>query len=69
MRNTDPATILVLDDRPATAITIASLLEEHGHIPIVALDAGAATRMLDEIQVDAMVVDVSLRDGNGIEWL
>lgn len=69
MRDTDPATILVLDDRPVTAITIANVLEECGHIPVVALDAGAATQMLDEIQVDAMVIDVRLGDRSGIEWL
>jgi DNA-binding response OmpR family regulator len=61
--------ILVVEDDPATAAFLADNLEADGFEVATASAAGEAMRAVDLRQPDAIVLDVTLEDGSGLEVL
>ncbi|MFD9687182.1 SpoIIE family protein phosphatase [Kitasatospora sp. NPDC059146] len=66
-----PATILVLDDNPATRYVVGSWLRRNGHTVVEAVDGGQALAMLADAPErelpELAVVDVKLPDMTGFE--
>jgi CheY-like chemotaxis protein len=63
-----PLRILVVDDEPSVAETLALLLEDDGHRVSVALSASEALALLEERSVDLMISDHLLGEGvSGVE--
>lgn len=60
--------VLLLEDDPTVAGGVAILLELEGVEVIQATGVAEATRLLGESEPDALVVDVGLPDGNGIDF-
>lgn len=64
-----PAHVLVVEDETAIADVIVYALSSEGlRVTRVALLQAAAQRLNHET-VDALVLDIGLPDGNGLEWL
>ena len=61
--------ILVVEDDEASRYGLASLLESEGYAPETAADLREADAILARGQVDAVVLDVTLPDGDGATWL
>lgn len=54
----------VLEDEPLIAAMLADWLEQQGHSVVgLAHTATEALKIVDELQVDAAILDVKLRDG------
>jgi DNA-binding NarL/FixJ family response regulator len=63
-----PASILLVEDHPAFANALLSILNKNGNMDVVAV-AGTAEQALEqlaELQVDLVLVDVSLPQMSGI---
>jgi DNA-binding NarL/FixJ family response regulator len=63
-----PASILLVEDHPAFANALLSILNKNGNMDVVAV-AGTAEQALEqlpELQVDLVLVDVSLPHMSGI---
>jgi EAL domain-containing protein (putative c-di-GMP-specific phosphodiesterase class I) len=61
--------VLVVDDDPTFAHTCARFLEASGHIAAIAEDVHTAIRLGRERRFDAVVTDINLPDGNGLQVL
>jgi EAL domain-containing protein (putative c-di-GMP-specific phosphodiesterase class I) len=61
--------VLVVDDDPSFAHTCARFLEAAGHITAIAADAQTAIQLGRERRFDAVVTDINLPDGNGLQVL
>ena len=61
--------ILLVDDEPAITESIAYALERVGFETIAAADLSAADVHLSAYDVDLIVLDIVLPDGNGLDWL
>ena len=59
--------ILVVDDDPDIANTLADGLEMAGHLTYAALDATSALRLTEEFAPDVALLDIGLPDLNGFE--
>jgi CheY-like chemotaxis protein len=60
--------VMVVDDEPAVAETLALLLEDEGHLVILAMSAGEALGQLEGRAVDLVISDQLLGDGlTGVE--
>jgi CheY-like chemotaxis protein len=60
--------VMVVDDEPAVAETLALLLEDEGHRVTVALSAGEALDLLEALPIDLVISDQLLGDGlTGVE--
>jgi two-component system catabolic regulation response regulator CreB len=59
--------VLLLEDDPAIARTVAFALEREGHAVQHVLLVGEAQAVLARQAVDVLVLDVGLPDGNGID--
>lgn len=62
-------TVLVVDDQPEVGRAIADWLRRAGHVPIVARSGREAAGLLKSMHVDAMITDLVMPDGNGIELI
>lgn len=60
---------VVASDEPLVAELIALAFESAGHVGLVFKDLGHATRVLQELHVDSIVLDMHPPDGSGLEWL
>jgi|GEM_PF-281858 len=56
----DTFSILLLDDDPIIAMDAAMEIEDWGHVCHVAYDLDSAFEMLNEVQVDAALLDYDL---------
>jgi len=59
--------VLVIDDDPGSARSLASALGAAGFDALTVVDGAAALEALDRGHVDAVIVDLMLRGMNGIE--
>jgi two-component system response regulator VanR len=60
--------IMVVDDEPALRDLIAIELQSHGHTVLKANSGNRALQMLETQNVDLVLSDVVMRDGNGIDF-
>lgn len=60
-------TILVVDDEANVAKTLAMVLEQKGYAAVPAPSAKAALELASRIAVDLAIIDVMLRDSDGIQ--
>jgi DNA-binding NtrC family response regulator len=58
--------ILVVDDQPAVATTLADILEYKGFTVYPAFSGAEALRILDEHPIDILLTDVRMPDMNGV---
>ncbi len=61
--------ILLVDDEPAITESIAYALERVGFETLAASDLATADAQLAGNQIDLIVLDIVLPDGNGLDWL
>jgi len=59
--------VLVVDDDASFAQTVTRFLEAAGHLVSIAENARSAIHMARERQFDAVVSDINLPDGNGLQ--
>jgi DNA-binding response OmpR family regulator len=61
------ARVLIVDDEPDIACTMADALELLGYITYVAHDAGSALAMTEHFAPDVALLDIGLPDLDGLE--
>ncbi len=61
--------ILVIDDEKNIRITLCNILEDEGYLCHTAATIAEGLEMLDSTDPDAILLDVKLPDGNGIDAL
>jgi len=61
--------VLVVDDEADVRMLTAEMLEEDGHVVLVAADAEEALRLLEEQPVDLLLADYIMPGMNGVELL
>lgn len=66
-REAAPLRVLVVEDEPAVAELLGDVLRDFGLQPSVAATAAAAMGDLARQHYDALVVDLTLPDGNGLD--
>lgn len=59
--------ILVVDDEPDSALTLAMLLQLRGHHADVAHDGAEALRQADAVEPDVVLLDIGLPGMDGYE--
>src|SRR3712207_5227764 len=69
MTDAAPATILLVEDDPATATFLADNLAAAGHHPVVPGGTPAALRLLERHAPDLALPAPTLPDGNGLDVL
>jgi DNA-binding response OmpR family regulator len=57
--------ILIVDDYPDAADTLAILLKYHGFKTVVASDSADATRQVDKFVPDVLILDIAMPDVDG----
>jgi CheY-like chemotaxis protein len=62
-------TILVVDDQPEIRRALTDWLMRAGHVPITARSGSEAGTMLRGMHVDALVTDLVMPHGNGLELI
>ena len=62
-------TILIVDDSKMVQTQLQEILENRNYNTVVAFDTISALKILNEIKIDLMLLDVELEDDNGIEFL
>lgn len=62
------ATILIVDDEPLTNEMLATFLRIMGHDAVEAYTCDEARVRLSYTQPDAILLDIMLPDGNGVEF-
>jgi len=72
MSETDPASVVIVDDHPIMRLGLSQLIESAGDLHVVA-EVGSATEAVERIgsldRVDLAIVDVSLPDRSGLELI
>jgi DNA-binding response OmpR family regulator len=63
------ASVLVVEDDEASRYGLAALLESESYAPETAGDLKEAEAVLAERTIDAVILDVTLPDGDGATWL
>ncbi len=63
------ATVLIVDDDPDSSELFALIVERAGFQPMVASDLVGAREILSNHQVSALVIDLNLPDGCGIDLM
>ena len=63
------ATVLVVEDDEASRYGLAALLESESYAPETAADLKEADALLAGKLIDAIILDVTLPDGDGATWL
>jgi two-component system nitrate/nitrite response regulator NarP len=62
--------IIVADDHPMVRAAISALLSGHGHDIVAQVGSGAAAlKAVDEHDPEALLLDVSMPDGSGVDVL
>jgi len=71
LSQTKTVSVLVVDDSAIVRGRLCALLAEHDHIRVVAEAGGAAEawRLFCRHRPDAVLLDIRLSDGNGVELL
>ncbi len=69
MASHPPARVLVVDDEPITARTIAAMTRHFGHDVVVTQTLEAALAQLDAGSFDVVLTDLHLGRGNGLDLL
>jgi DNA-binding response OmpR family regulator len=69
MTDAAPATILLVEDDPATATFLADNLAADGYEPVLADGTRVALRLLERHAPDLALLDLTLPDGNGLDVL
>lgn len=62
-------TVLVVDDQPEIRTALTDWLMRAGHVPITARSGAEAGTMLRGMRVDAIVTDLVMPNGNGLELI
>lgn len=62
-----PAVILIVDDDPATLAGLVGLVEGAGYAARTAADYAEGRRLLSQVPVDLLLVDVRLGAYNGLQ--
>ena len=60
---------LVVDDEPLVTTLIRRAFESDGHACLAASTIVEATQVVAREQLDGIVLDMQLPDGNGLKWL
>ena len=60
---------LIVEDDPDVAAAVGGYLQARGGMVCRAVRIDEAERILADLRVDGIVVDVQLPDGDGLEWL
>lgn len=61
--------VLLADDEPGAMDAMARMLERHGIVVFPAADAEEAASLIKRERFDALVLDLALRDGRGMELI
>lgn len=61
--------VLVVDDNPEIADLFATVIEIDGMVALTAHNLAEACRACEHMKVDAVVMDLSLPDGKGSDFL
>jgi CheY-like chemotaxis protein len=61
--------ILIVDDDPATLVGMVALVEGAGHSALGAADYAEGRRLLTQLPIDLVVVDVRLGAYNGLQLI
>jgi two-component system response regulator HupR/HoxA len=61
--------VLVVDDQPCVADSLALFLRALGNDCFVAREADEADRILEREFIDAVIVDFNMPGRNGLQWL
>lgn len=61
------ARILIVDDEPLTVEMLSTFLSLSNYEPIGALTVGEMWQILCDVPVDAILLDIMLPDGNGLD--
>lgn len=61
-----PLRVLVVDDDRSVVDALACLVEELGHLPVVAHDGPEGVEVAERIQPDVVVVDLSMPSMDGV---
>ena len=69
MKRFNPACVLVVDDHADTVSLIDRLLTSRGYDVLSATSAAQASRILASIKCDALVADIGLPDGSGLDLM
>jgi DNA-binding response OmpR family regulator/anti-sigma regulatory factor (Ser/Thr protein kinase) len=69
VRKSPGGVVLVVEDDEASRYGLAALLESEGYAPETAADLRGADAVLAGKAVEAIVLDVTLPDGDGATWL
>ena len=66
-----PARVLIVDDHPAVCEGIASRISRQTDLIVCgeAADVAEALRLVETSQPDVVVIDISLKDGNGFDLI
>jgi CheY-like chemotaxis protein len=66
-RAAHPLNILIVDDNADAAVSLAALLQAHGHAATVRQDAHGALAEAPRLRPDAFILDIGLPDMDGYE--
>lgn len=69
MENSEPSSILIVDDEPALREVMAIELEMNGYRVLTAPNGRAAFDLLISNRVETVISDVRMPDGDGLELL
>ena len=62
-------TILIVDDDPSVAVTFARMLKLEGFTVATALSAEAGLELAEDVQPDAIILDMRMPITNGLQFL
>ena len=65
MPNSRSLSVLIVEDNPDSADTLAALVELYGHSPLIAHGGLEAVRLARESSPDVVILDVGLPDADG----
>ena len=63
------STILLIDDEPAITESLAYALSRAGFTPVAAATLAEADAALGKGEVELIILDIGLPDGDGLDWL
>jgi two-component system CheB/CheR fusion protein len=69
MQKTEPLRILVVEDHTDSRVALLRLLEGQGHIVLIAHDVASARSAARSADLDLVICDVGLPDGDGCELM
>ena len=69
MNGVTPMRILIIDDEPDLAVSLADYLEDQGHIVVTAPDGEAGLRIFRETSLDVVLLDLNMPKVDGYKVL